>query len=381
MKKTILFAAITVISVLVLSEILLRITLTPLPARPFEWPPADMTKHGLMADETLFWKLRPDYDGRWRLFKLAYTHELVSRQTIDWEARKRLVAPTYGGVTWQVNHRGFRGPLIPAEKREGTVRLLFMGSSITFGWGIRAEEAFPEAVRRELEKIYPGTLFESLNAGVPGYASYQGMRYLEIILPQYKPDVVVAEFGVNDGTLATGREDKAWQPDLLNEIRLRLKNTGWARLVLRVFPPREARAPIEDVKQTYDEAQKSFYRISMTGTRTRVSPADFKANLHRMAGLCQKHGARFVTYIPCLYNEYGEAELVASVDFGGPEVLSVDEILSAYPQDELATFFLPFDEAHLSLKGHGIVAGSLVRFLRAHMEEVFTRTMLQEKTQ
>ena len=153
-------------------------------------------------------------------------------------------------------------------------------------------------------------------------------------------------------------------------MRLWLKNTGWARLVLRVFPPREAHAPIEDVKQTYDEAQRGFYRISMTGTRTRVSPADFKANLHRIASLCRKHGARFVTCIPCLYNEYGEAELVASVDFGGPEVLSVDEILSAYPRDELETFFLPFDEAHLSIKGHGIVAGGLVRFLRAQMEEV-----------
>jgi len=119
MKRTLLFAVITVATFLVFSDLGLRFVLRPPPAKPLEWPPPDMTKHGMMADDALFWKLKPGYNGSWRLYKLAYTHELVKGKEIDWKARQRSTAPVYEGVTWQVNEAGFRGPLISAKKAPG----------------------------------------------------------------------------------------------------------------------------------------------------------------------------------------------------------------------------------------------------------------------
>ena len=380
MKKTPLFALITVVLFLVLSELALRLFLSPLPSRPFEWPPADMTRHGLMTDERLFWKLRPNFNGPWGFYKLAYTHELAAKKDIDWETRRAQVAGTYRGVTWEINSDGFRGPKHLGKEEADTCLLLFMGSSITFGWGVRPEQAFPEVVRQELSAAYPGVSFESINAGVPGYSSHQGLRYLEILLPQYSPDVVVAEFGVNDGTIAVGRADKAWEPSILGEMRLWLRNSGWARLVLGLFRPGRDKPLIQDVWQTHDQAQTNFYRISMTGTRTRVAPEDFTANLEAMAAICSKKGVRFFIFIPCLYNEYGRGDLISSVDFQGNQVLPVLEALAAYPKNKRHTLFLPYDEAHLSPRGHRQVGGGLVRFFKNTIGETFTGKMVPPQT-
>jgi lysophospholipase L1-like esterase len=367
-KKTILFASITVLAFLLLSDFILRLALSPLPSKPFEWPPADMTAHGMMPDPHLFWKLRPGYDGPWGFFKLAYTHELVEEKKIDWQARKERVAPAYAGVTWEVNSHGFRGPTLSGKKNLGAVRLLFLGSSVTFGWGVGAEQAFPERVGRELEARHAGVSFESVNAGVPGYASFQGLRYLETLLYRYEPDLVVAEFGINDGTVAVGRSDRAWEHSRLNDLRLWLRHTGWARLILRVFPPQDKSAPVQDVTQTYQEARENFYRISMTGTRTRVSPADFKANLEKMAARCRNRGTRFFSLVPCLFNEYGKGELVPSVAFEGPVTLPACKTLSARGRDKVQALFLPFDEAHLSPQGHEVLARGLVEFLEDRVD-------------
>lgn len=370
MKKTVLFAAVTVVAFVLSAEIVLRLSLPPLPSRPFEWPPPDMTQHGLMPDDHLFWKMRPNYDQPWRLFKLAYTHELAENKEIDWQARKSRVARRYAGVTWQVNAMGLRGVPVSSPKKKDTIRLLFLGSSITFGWGVKADEAFPEGVRRALEADYPGVSFETVNAGVPGYSSHQGLRYLEMLLPGLEPDIVVAEFGINDGTSAVGREDKNWEPGRLSSTGPWLRNTGWARLVLRIFPAGSNSAPVQDVRQTYEEARENYYRISMTGHRTRVSPSDFRTNLERTAALCAEAGAGFFTLIPCLYNEYGRGELISSVAFQAPGALMICEALSACAGGGVENLFLPYDEAHLAPAGHGLVARSLTRLVKPYVERL-----------
>ena len=162
MKKTFLFSAVTIVVFLVLSDLVLRVFLAPPSSKRHEWPPPDMTKHGLMTDEAFFWKLRPGYNEPWRLYKLAYTSELEENKAIDFEIRKQIVSPLYEGVTWEVNEDGFRGQRVTAEKPANSKRLLFLGSSVTFGWGVPAERAFPELVRKGLEEAFPGVAFETI---------------------------------------------------------------------------------------------------------------------------------------------------------------------------------------------------------------------------
>jgi lysophospholipase L1-like esterase len=256
---------------------------------------------------------------------------------------------------------------VAAEKPANTKRLLFLGSSVTFGWGVPAERAFPELVRQGLEKALPGIAFETINAGVPGYSSYQGILYLKKILSLYQPDVVVAEFGINDGTVAVKKADKDWKPGFWEPAHKALRNSGWGRLVLKVFGPVVKKPEMANKRQIGAEARENFYRVSMAGTQTRVAPDDFRANLDTMAELCKKNGALFYFLNPCLFNEYGNIEILPVVNLLTPETISIQKMLSDHNPQDLEALFLPFDEGHLSRKGHKKVAKGIVDFLKSEI--------------
>ena len=97
----------------------------------------------------------------------------------------------------QTNSRGLRGGEVALPKPEGVLRVLAVGDSCTFGSGAGQDETWPA----QLEQTLPGV--EVINAGVPGFSSYQALRYLEIEGFDLDPDVVVFVSGVNDASPAT----------------------------------------------------------------------------------------------------------------------------------------------------------------------------------
>lgn len=86
---------------------------------------------------------------------------------------------------------------IPVEKPAGQTRILFLGDSCTFGYGVALDEAFPHVVESILREKYGGKV-ECINAGVPGYTQFQGYRYLATEGLRHQPDLVVLNFGWND---------------------------------------------------------------------------------------------------------------------------------------------------------------------------------------
>lgn len=86
---------------------------------------------------------------------------------------------------------------IPVEKPGGQTRILFLGDSCTFGYGVAYDQAFPHVVESML-RGKPGKEVECINAGVPGYTLFQGWRYLITEGLRYQPDLVVLNFGWND---------------------------------------------------------------------------------------------------------------------------------------------------------------------------------------
>jgi lysophospholipase L1-like esterase len=91
-----------------------------------------------------------------------------------------------------------RGPALPYAKPDSTVRLLYLGDSVTFGHGVAADAAlFPYVTERILE-AQTGRPVETVNAGVPGYMPWQELRYLRDEGVRYAPDVIVVAFVLND---------------------------------------------------------------------------------------------------------------------------------------------------------------------------------------
>ena len=74
--------------------------------------------------------------------------------------------------------------------------ILFFGDSLTAGYGLSTEEAFPALIEKELNKT--DKKVKVVNAGLSGETSAGGLSRIDWILRQ-PVDVFVLELGANDG--------------------------------------------------------------------------------------------------------------------------------------------------------------------------------------
>lgn len=86
-------------------------------------------------------------------------------------------------------------PLILYSQNESN-RILFYGDSITAGYGIEQENAFPALIQQRIDSL--GWDFETVNGGLSGETSAGGLRRIDWMLRQ-PISVFVLELGGNDG--------------------------------------------------------------------------------------------------------------------------------------------------------------------------------------
>lgn len=83
-------------------------------------------------------------------------------------------------------------------------RLLFVGDSLTAGYGVEQEQSFPSLIEVELKKKHPKVKVS--NAGVSGSLSSSGLSRLKWHLKGQKPDILILALGANDALKATDVE-------------------------------------------------------------------------------------------------------------------------------------------------------------------------------
>ena len=111
-----------------------------------------------------------------------------------WAAYSRDTTVTFQGKRVTLNGLGFRGPE-PAATRPPK-RIVCMGASPTFGWGVGDEDAYPAQLQRRLDPS--AREVEVLNAAVIGYSSHQGRLLLERSVLPLQPDVVTVSYLANE---------------------------------------------------------------------------------------------------------------------------------------------------------------------------------------
>ena len=171
------------------------------------------------------------------------------------------------------------------EKLVGELRILCVGDSCTFGFGLLHHESYVEAAERILKERFPGVRIECINAGVPGYTFEQGWRAIEQSGLAYEPDVIITSFGWNDSKSWSTRSDlqtfehqrRATPPGVL--ARSELARQVWRRVADATDPP---------------TSDKPVYR---------VSPDEYRALVLRVRDLCRERGIRYIPLVwPVLKN-------------------------------------------------------------------------------
>ena len=99
-------------------------------------------------------------------------------------------------VAVEIDERGFRGPPSPPSGPPARYRILVLGDSFAFGWGVEYDDSFGAHLARALHSA--SGKVEVLNAGVPGWSADDQLIFLERRGPELAPDLVLLAESEND---------------------------------------------------------------------------------------------------------------------------------------------------------------------------------------
>jgi lysophospholipase L1-like esterase len=288
-----------------------------------------------LKDRLLLWKLRPSQN-----FLKKFTNDKFNGN-------------------YAINSLGLRGKDFPIEKNKDTFRLVCLGDSITFGWRVEFEDAYPERLEAKLRSGFRDKNVEVINAGVLGYSSLQGLRLLERDIIKLKPDIVIVYFGIDDGDKAVYFSDKYLRikSDVAVSIDNFLNRSRFYRLLKNFL--------LKFI------GNKKYERDRNT-ERSRVSPEDYRVNLEDMVSLLNSKNIPLLVMLPIIYENGFSQKLQRydvtenlSLKLTGKNIKYIN-VLSAFKKvkDQQILFF---DNSHPTELGHEIMA-----------EEIF-RTLVEER--
>jgi lysophospholipase L1-like esterase len=204
------------------------------------------------------------------------------------------------GTLFRTNAFGLRdGPVAD----DGAPRILVVGDSCTFGWRVEEQDAYPQRLERLLAEREGARRYRVINAGVPGYTSYQGLAWLRAHGLALHPQIVVVAFWFNDALPQGDIEHAlAWQRRLMPLLAvddLAMRGSAlwrWLRARLMPTPPPD--------------------------TPPRVSPERYAHNLREMVRLTRAQGGQaMLVFFATPESNYWPAVSAVSRDEAVPMVV------------------------------------------------------------
>ena len=120
-----------------------------------------------------------------------------------------------------------------AEEADSSRVILFFGDSLTAGYGLDREQAFPALVQARIDSL--GWNFEVFNAGLSGETAAGGLRRIDWLLRR-PIDVFVLELGANDGLRGIDPKDTHANLQQIVE-RVKAKNPAVALVIAGMQMP------------------------------------------------------------------------------------------------------------------------------------------------
>ena len=156
----------------------------------------------------------------------------------------------------RINNLGFRDRDF-AVRRSGAKRVLAIGDSFTYGWGVGGEESWPKVMERELRQ--GGLDIEVANLGMPGAGPREYAALAERAIPLLRPDlIVVAMLQADD--LFQAAESPAERQAPASERLLRAFRALYPNLMPMVSPvdTKQIHVSKEELRETWRKQVKDF---------------------------------------------------------------------------------------------------------------------------
>ncbi len=172
-----------------------------------------------------------------------------------------------------INALGFRGRNPErAERLTGARRLLVLGDSCAFGWGVpEVSQTFPVLLERLLSRA-TGQRWTVYNLGQPGHSTEQGVRLYEQWVDRIRPDVVVLYYGWND----------VWPTPMLTDRQTMTILEATNRPVLRALTSLRVYAAVEFLLAPFAPEEQTAQNVVQHRGRDRVPEVESIENIRRM---------------------------------------------------------------------------------------------------
>ncbi len=267
------------------------------------------------------------------------------------------------GAPLATSHAGFRDRDYPATKRPGSFRILGIGDSIMFGWGVGDGEDYLSLAESRLAGAGVGRPVEIINTAVPGYNSVMEVATLREKGLRYAPDLVIVGLCGNDASLPNFLQappellafDRSFLADFVRDRFSEDEEPGDG-------PPGLVDRPVKGgwrSTRAEDAAQVPARYAHMVGL------AAFRRALEELKQLSEGHGfSVLMLYYPGAPREM--REIVAALGLASLNTApAVRRFLNANGGADAALPLLRRHarDPHPSQAGHRLIAEALVQYL------------------
>jgi lysophospholipase L1-like esterase len=297
-----------------------------------------------------------------RTYKLAENKHLLYELLPNSRAK-------INGNDYIINAFGFRDKKYRLRKTN-RMRILFVGDSVTYGWGISLDETY----HKRLEKLLndKGYDVDVMGMGIPGYNIVQEYHLIKDRALEFNPDILVLQIVPNDFErtvkIQTFREGKKLTLLPYHDLAIpfvikKTKLTSFFMQNSHFFKFINLRLSTLKIKQNQDFAPKDTFMLG--------EEKSFR-HLGKINKLLKKNSIQFAVAVFPFQNRkkiYAFASLHEKIHKKLEELqvpfIDLYEELNASPKDDLW-----IERLHPSAKGHEIASVVLLKFLMPILENL-----------
>lgn len=306
------------------------------------------------------------------------TRIFVRDDYLGWRMRQG-TTDNWGGVKVTVNSKGLRGPELDYARDDRRHRILYVGDSVTFGYGMEDHKTiYPYVIETGIEKEL-GVDLETVVGAVGGYSPWQYLRFLNSEGIKYEPDLVLVGIVLNDvtskfelvqfGGSGIGRQLSESYYSSLEWLRANSGIYGLGKLLavrIRLGRAPQARA-VEQERLLVEDLVFSPHEA-----RVEEAWAVTLQNLGKIVEYCRSHDIAVGFLIFPFAFQFDDPSALSSPqkvlrEFAESTNVPCLDLLPLLAQrmknDSLTVDDLFFDYNHLTKEGHALVARLTILFI------------------
>ena len=267
-------------------------------------------------------------------------------------------------IEYRINSKGLRDDETSYEKPDGMFRIVVLGDSRTFGFGVPIEKHFTKLLEGYFRSV------EVVNLGVSGYGVDQELLLLRTEGFRYQPDLVVA-YVAHYGDSRHMYDERWGKPKprfVLRDGHLKLTNVpvpqpaapsilSWSGLRYRLYEHSRAYRLIREALLGVGRTDETL--SSDQGSDKREAEESFTAELNRLGE----------TIIQAMHEESraNGAEFVLVTQIGRLQQFAVQRGIASLDVSVALTnsaLAVSKELMHINEAGNGVLAWELAQFLR-----------------